>query len=619
MKWALNSCVIFCNFANISQNMQSYILSMQIPNYVIDILKILESHGFEAYIVGGCVRDSLLGLSPKDWDITSNAEPMQTQQIFDLYDKDFEVIPIGLKYGTLGIRDRKTGNLVEITTYRFEGEYKDGRRPECIQFAKTLQEDLSRRDFSINALACRMLYKDIKTEEHVILWADAGLRVQNSKKLESSDCHIEQSEISNTLESKMDFSTTTQNDKNLDSIPNQGGLRGLGRNVWNLDSSNCHIKQSEISNNPNSKKDFSNDKILDSTKFARLHPAPAHLVENLDSKNSANYSSINMQLFDYHNGIKHLQERKIACVGNAQERFLEDSLRIMRAIRFASILPFAFQLDDRTKEAVFLLTQKLSLIANERIQMEFTKLLCGQYAHKILLTYKSVFFFILPPLQILNAMQLNHNYEALKIAPKNIILRLALLFCPLPYAKDIYKNREKLQKYLCDYQAICKQLYFDNKTIQRSQTLLQLLCNTDIFTAQNSKIALKYLLSQHDIEIISQLMLLYVILQKTYEMLGESSPKDSVLLEMPPYSKEKLCVITKDLNEIIINKECYKLAQLHINGVLLQDIAKSMGVSLQGKQIGTLLPKLLHAVIEEEIPNTFHSLESRARFYIARL
>ncbi|AQQ60663.1 polynucleotide adenylyltransferase [Helicobacter bilis] len=566
--------------------MQSYILSMQIPNYVIDILKILESHGFEAYIVGGCVRDSLLGLSPKDWDITSNAEPMQTQQLFSLYAESFEVIPVGLKYGTLGIRDKATRNLVEITTYRFEGEYKDGRRPECIQFAKTLQEDLSRRDFSINALACRMLHKDIKTEEHVILWVDAGLRVQNSK--------------------------------NLDSLPNQGGLRGLGRNVWNLDSSNCHVEQSETSNNPNSKKDFSNDKILDS-KNCTLNPAPTHLVENLDSKNSANYSSINMQLFDYHNGIKHLCERKIACVGNAQERFLEDSLRIMRAIRFASVLPFAFQLDDRTKEAVFLLTQKLSLIANERTQIEFTKLLCGQYAHKILSIYKSVFFFILPPLKILNAMQLNHNFETLRIAPKNIILRLSLLFCPLPYAKDIYKNREKLQKYLCDYQAICKQLHFDNKTIQRSQTLLQLLCNTEIFTAQNSKIALKYLLSQHDIEIISQLMLLYVVLQKTHEALGESSPKDSILQEMPPYSKEKLCAITKDLNEIIINKECYKLSQLSINGNALQNIAKSMGISLQGKQIGILLTKLLYAVIEEEIPNTFHSLENRARFYIARL
>ncbi len=545
---------------------------MQIPNYVIDILKILESHGFEAYIVGGCVRDSLLGLSPKDWDITSNAEPMQTQQLFSIYAESFEVIPIGLKYGTLGIRDKKMGNLVEITTYRFESEYKDGRRPECIQFAKTLQEDLSRRDFSINALACKMLHKDIKTEEHVVLWADAGLRVQNSKNLESSDCHIKQSEISNTLESKMDFSTTTQNDKNLDSI-----------------------------------------------KFAPLHPAPTHLVENLDSKNSATHSSINMQLFDYHNGIKHLCERKIACVGNAQERFLEDSLRIMRAIRFASVLPFSFQLSSQTKEAVFLLTQKLSLIANERIQIEFTKLLCGQYAHRILSIYKSVFFFILPPLKILNAMQLNHNFEALSIAPKNIILRLSLLFCPLPYAKDIYKNREKLQKYLCDYQAICKQLHFDNKTIQRSQTLLQLLCNTEIFTAQNSKTALKYLLSQHDIEIISQLMLLYVVLQKTHEALGESSPKDSMLPETPPYSKEQLYAITKDLNEIIINKECYKLSQLNINGNALQDIAKSMGISLQGKQIGILLTKLLYAVIEEEIPNTFHSLESRARFYIARL
>ncbi|WP_285819100.1 CCA tRNA nucleotidyltransferase [Helicobacter bilis] len=571
--------------------MQSYILSMQIPNYVIDILKILESHGFEAYIVGGCVRDSLLGLSPKDWDITSNAEPMQTQRLFSLYAESFEVIPIGLKYGTLGIRDKKMGNLVEITTYRFEGEYKDGRRPECIQFAKTLQEDLSRRDFSINALACRMLHKDIRTEEHAILWADARLRVQNSQQ--------------------------------LDSLPNQGGLRGLGRNVWNLDSSNCHVEQSEISNTLESKMDFStttqNDKNLESIKFAPLHPAPTHLVENLDSKNSATHSSINMQLFDYHNGIKHLQERKIACVGNAQERFLEDSLRIMRAIRFASILPFSFQLSSQTKEAVFLLTQKLSLIANERIQIEFTKLLCGQYAHRILSEYKSVFFFILPPLKILNAMQSNHNFEMLRIAPKNIVLRLSLLFCPLPYAKDIYKNREKLQKYLCDYQAICKQLHFDNKTIQRSQTLLQLLCNTEIFTAQNSKIALKYLLSQHDIEIISQLMLLYVVLQKTHEALGESSPKDSILQEMPPYSKEKLCVITKDLNEIIINKECYKLSQLNINGNALQNIAKSMGISLQGKQIGTLLTKLLHAVMEEEIPNTFHSLGSRARFYIARL
>lgn len=101
--------------------------------------------------------------------------------------------------------------------------------------------------------------------------------------------------------------------------------------------------------------------------------------------------------------------------------------------------------------------------------------------------------------------------------------------------------------------------------------------------------------------------------------MGESSPKDSILQETPPYNKEQLYAITKDLNEIIINKECYKLSQLSINGNALQNIAKSMGISLQGKQIGILLTKLLYAVIEEEIPNTFYSLESRARFYIARL
>ena len=465
-------------------------------------------------------------------------------------------------------------------------------------------------------------------------------------------CHTEPLGEVSSIKSNKDISCLhTQYDKNLDSSKNCTPNPAPAHLDKILET--CHVECSETSS-IDSIKDFSpfskartkqalahtckNDKILESTKttdsinstnqtiqnlesikFAPLHPAPTHLVENLDSKNSATHSSINMQLFDYHNGIKHLQERKIACVGNAQERFLEDSLRIMRAIRFASILPFSFQLSSQTKEAVFLLTQKLSLIANERIQIEFTKLLCGQYAHRILSEYKSVFFFILPPLKILNAMQSNHNFEMLRIAPKNIVLRLSLLFCPLPYAKDIYKNREKLQKYLCDYQAICKQLHFDNKTIQRSQTLLQLLCNTEIFTAQNSKIALKYLLSQHDIEIIPQLMLLYVVLQKTHEALGESSPKDSILQEMPPYSKEKLCVITKDLNEIIINKECYKLSQLNINGNALQNIAKSMGISLQGKQIGTLLTKLLHAVMEEEIPNTFHSLESRARFYIARL
>ncbi|WP_104718072.1 CCA tRNA nucleotidyltransferase [Helicobacter trogontum] len=527
--------------------MQSYILSIQIPNHVINILKILEAHHFEAYIIGGCVRDSLLGLQPKDWDITSNATPTQTQQIFDLH-QDFEIIPIGLKYGTLGIKDKKTGDIVEITTYRTDGVYKDGRRPETIRFAQTLQEDISRRDFTINALACKIIHKNIlaKRDAKVILPLQWNIHSNNY--------------ILNPLLSQH--------------VP------------WKQNST--------LSLNDYKKLDL-NNKILDST-----------------------HTSCLIQLLDYHNGIKHLQERKIVCVGNAKKRFLEDSLRIMRSIRFTSVLPFAFTLHNETKQAALLLTPRLSYIANERILAEFTKLLCGQYTYKILPEYQSIVLFILPHLKNLSPMQLLHNYNTLKIAPKNTILRLSLLFCPTPYSKDIYKNKEKLQEYLQRYKAICKQLHFDNKTIQTSHTLLQLLCDTNIFTTQKRKITLKYLLLQHDTQIISQLILLYTILQTTYERnFRESSLKDSV--ETPPYNMKKICALTQDLNEIIITKECYKLSQLNINGNALQDIAKSLGVSMEGKQIGILLTKLLHVVIEEEVINTYDSLENIARVYITKL
>lgn len=506
--------------------MQSYIISIQIPNYVIDILKIIESHHFEAYIVGGCVRDSLLSLQPKDWDITSNAEPTQIQKIFNLYKSDFEVIPIGLKYGTLGVKDKKTKNLVEITTYRTDGLYKDGRRPETIQFAKTLQEDLSRRDFTINAIACRMLPNDIDIQKYI-----------------------------------------------NPTLPSQCNLKYIV-NLYTKNTSN--------------------------------------LRQNIDLTQTTCF----MQLFDYHNGIKHLQEKKIVCVGNAKERFLEDSLRIIRSIRFSSVLPFEFQLNHEAKEAAFLLTQRLLYISRERILAEFIKLLCGQYAHRILFTYQSIILFIFPPLKILNTTQLNHNYEALKIAPKNVILRLVLLFCPLPYAKDIYISEEKLQKYLYDYKAICKQLHFDNKTIQISQDLLQLLCNTDL--KKINKIGLKFLLLQYDTKIISQLILLYIILQKTHEKILNKH-KNSILLKTSTYSIKNLCSLTINLNDIIIKKECYKLSQLNINGNILKDIAKSMGISLKGKQIGLLLTTLLHAVINENIINDSSELENKARFYIEKL
>lgn len=122
----------------------------QIPEDVIKVAKTLENKGFEAWIVGGCVRDLLLGRKPKDWDITTNATPPEIQAAFEntFYTNEF---------GTVGVVNEAVEDeslkVIEVTPYRLEGKYSDARRPDEVVFAKTIEEDLKRRDFTINALA----------------------------------------------------------------------------------------------------------------------------------------------------------------------------------------------------------------------------------------------------------------------------------------------------------------------------------------------------------------------------------------------------------------------------------------------------------------------------------
>ncbi len=120
---------------------------MNIPNEVVTLLTRLESNGFEAFVVGGCVRDSLLGKAPADWDICTSAHPEEVQALFT----DHFVVPSGLKHGTVTVVSRKMN--VEITTYRQDGQYLDNRHPESVTYTKSLREDLKRRDFTINAMA----------------------------------------------------------------------------------------------------------------------------------------------------------------------------------------------------------------------------------------------------------------------------------------------------------------------------------------------------------------------------------------------------------------------------------------------------------------------------------
>lgn len=120
-------------------------LKIEIPSGAAEILRVLESHGYEAYVVGGCVRDSLLGRNPHDWDITTSALPQEVKSLFR------KTIDTGLKHGTVTIL--ACGEAYEVTTYRIDGEYFDGRHPSKVTFTASLEEDLKRRDFTINAMA----------------------------------------------------------------------------------------------------------------------------------------------------------------------------------------------------------------------------------------------------------------------------------------------------------------------------------------------------------------------------------------------------------------------------------------------------------------------------------
>ena len=217
--------------------------SMQIPVHVEQIIHTLNSHGYEAFAVGGCVRDTLLGRKPGDWDITTSARPEQVKALFR------RTIDTGIQHGTVTIMMDRTG--YEVTTYRIDGEYEDGRHPKQVEFTSDLLEDLRRRDFTINAMAY------------------------------------------------------------------------------------------------------------------------SHVTGIVDA-------------FD---GVADLKARRIRCVGNAMERFTEDALRILRAIRFSAQLDF--EIEKETFEAISVIAPNLAKVSKERIQMELTKLLCSEHPEKIREVYET--------------------------------------------------------------------------------------------------------------------------------------------------------------------------------------------------------------------------------------
>ena len=221
-------------------------IRINLPDDVKYIIEQLTAAGYEAYAVGGCVRDSVLGRTPKDWDITTSAEPLEVKKLFR------RTVDTGIKHGTVTVMMKSEG--YEVTTYRIDGTYSDHRRPEFVSFTRELSEDLLRRDFTINAMA----YNE-----------ETGL-------------------------------------------------------------------------------------------------------------------------VDLYDGMGDIERRVIRCVGNPDERFDEDALRIMRAVRFAAQLDY--EIEDATKEA----TRKaatdhapeLSAVSAERIETELTKLIMSDHPEKLMDAYK---------------------------------------------------------------------------------------------------------------------------------------------------------------------------------------------------------------------------------------
>ena len=122
-------------------------MRIAVPQAVEEIIETLTSYGYEAYAVGGCVRDSLLGREPGDWDITTSASPFQVKEVFR------RTVDTGILHGTVTVMKNHVG--YEVTTYRIDGEYEDGRHPKSVAFTSDLKEDLCRRDFTVNAVAYR--------------------------------------------------------------------------------------------------------------------------------------------------------------------------------------------------------------------------------------------------------------------------------------------------------------------------------------------------------------------------------------------------------------------------------------------------------------------------------
>lgn len=398
--------------------MTDKVIDIQIPENVELILNTLMEQGYEAYAVGGCVRDAVLGRTPHDWDITTSAKPQEVKQLFR------KTIDTGIAHGTVTVMIHHNG--YEVTTYRIDGEYEDGRHPKNVEFTGNLIEDLKRRDFTINAMAYN---------------------------------HI----------------------------------RGL------------------------------------------------------------------VDAFD---GIEDINKGRIRCVGNSIDRFNEDALRILRAIRFAAGLDF--EIENETKEAIGILATNLQKISKERIQAELEKLLMSKHPERLRIAYETgVSAVILPELNRIMDLGIGEIViELLCNIEENHYLRWAALLC-MAEQKDCVE--------------ILKGLKFDNKTVD---------IVSRVVGASRRTIPLEYSDIRKSIYEIGEDIYDYYLSFMKYFIQYSISNQNLNQTDIEQWENR--------YHEIMDKKQCISMKMLCFNG---RDLIE-LGIP-RGEKVGEELNRLLYMVLEE--------------------
>lgn len=414
---------------------------LRLPLAVCMILDSLQNAGFDAFIIGGCVRDRLLKKRVKDWDIATNATPQEIIEIFS-HNGHFKIVDFAMRFGCIGLaKDKK---VFEITTFRTEGEYKDYRKPSSVSFAKTLQKDVLRRDFSINALA----------------------------------------------------------------YTHQVGI------------------------------------------------------------------------IDYVDGLQALQKCEIACIGDANRCFSEDSLRILRAIRFRATL--GFQIHPDTKRAIFSNAHLLLYLSSERINSELSKMILGKYIFYVLTEFEEIFWTIFVKFSQASSSHLQdhttlfyrRNLGLIKYAPKNLVVRFVLIFGSFTTDYVVDKILNKL-KYPKNFNLQVLGLLETYKQAQRFE--------------QNGfdKLDIKKLFIALGRENIGDFYTLLKTCQKAKNLPAFCSYAYA--------NKDNLCQVLE-------------IKDLCVNG---EDL-KKLGVC-ESKKIGKVLQGLFYEVLQEKLSNTREQLLTRAK------